>query len=159
MKTRGTGTALGYVAGPRPVSRPDAVRLRGMIMASVTIDVPIMFADHHVVEVRRLLFETAGVENVNASSAFQVVQVDYDAETTSEDALRKTLDDAGYLGELSVSAESGDPAVGRDGTTFFRHSAAYETAGTAVSFAQDISSSGKALWPCPGMGPLPQMDE
>lgn len=128
-------------------------------MTSVAIDVPIMYADHHVVEVRRILFEVPGVETVNASSAFRVVQIEYDPETTSEEVLRKTLDDAGYLGELLVPAESGEPAVGRDGTTFFRHSAAYETAGTAVSFAQDIGSSGKALWPCPGMGTVPQMDE
>jgi copper chaperone CopZ len=128
-------------------------------MASVAIDLPVMYADHHVAEVRRILFEVPGVETINASSAFQTVQIGYDPEKTSEEVLTQTLDAAGYLGELPIPAESGEPAVGRDGTTYFRHSAAYETAGTAVSFGQEINSTGRALWPCPGMGPSPKMDD
>ena len=71
-------------------------------MTSVVIDVPLMYADHHVVEVRRILFEIPGVEAVNASSAFQVVKIEYDPDKTSEDALKQILDENGYLGDLQV---------------------------------------------------------
>ena len=128
-------------------------------MMSLTFDVPAMYADHHVVEVRRLLFEVPGVETINASAAFQVVQIEYDQEKTSEDVLKQTLNEAGYLGELLIPTESGEPAVGSDGTTYFRHTATVEAAGNTVSFGQEISAVVRPLWPCPGMGPAPTIDE
>ncbi|MEE9582729.1 MAG: heavy-metal-associated domain-containing protein [Acidimicrobiia bacterium] len=128
-------------------------------MMSLTFDVPAMYADHHVVEVRRILFEVPGVETINASAAFQVVQIEYDQEKTSEDVLKQTLNEAGYLGELLIPTESGEPAVGGDGTTYFRHTATVEAAGNTVSFGQEISVVGRPLWPCPGMGPAPTIDE
>jgi copper chaperone CopZ len=128
-------------------------------MTSVAIDVPVMYADHHVVEVRRILFEVPGVEAVDASSAFQVVKIEYDPEKTSEDILKQALDKNGYLGDLQVPMESGEPAVGSDGETYFRHTAAYEAVGTTISFGQEIATSKRPLWPCPGMSPAPKMDE
>ena len=128
-------------------------------MKRLVIDVPMMYADHHVVEVRRILLEDSGVGTVNASSAFHVVEVSFDPEKTSEEALRSKLDDAGYTGELQVPSESGQPAVGRNGDAYFRHTAAYESVGTVISFGQEIVSSGRPLWPCPGMAPAPTMDE
>ena len=128
-------------------------------MTSVAIDVPVMYADHHVVEVRRILFGTPGVKTVDASSAFQVVKIEYDADKTSEDALRQILATNGYLGDLEVPQESGKPAVGSDGDTYFRHTAASEAAGNAISFGQEIAASGRPLWPCPGMSPAPTKDE
>ncbi len=136
---------------PAPPRETDVNRL--------VLDLPAMYADHHVTEVRRILFEIPGVETVDASSAFQVVEIGYDPDKTAEDVFKEKLDEAGYLGELWVPSESGEPAVGRDGTTYFRHTAAVETAGTAVSFGQEIAFPGRPLWPCPGMGPVPQMDE
>ena len=124
-------------------------------MTSVAIDVPVMYADHHVVEVRRILFEVPGVEAVDASSAFQVVKIEYDPDKTSEDILKQILDENGYLGDLQVPLESGKPAVGSDGDTYFRHTAASKAAGKAISFGQEIAASGRPLWPCPGMGPRP----
>jgi len=121
-------------------------------MTSLTVDVPVMYADHHVVEVRRILFEIPGVETIDASAAFQVVEIEYDSEKTSEDVLRQTLDEAGYLGEFQVPTESGEPAVGRDGTTYFRHMEAVGTAGNVVSFGQEITAAGGPLRPIPGMG-------
>ncbi len=44
-------------------------------MKTISFDLPSLFGDHHVVEVRRLLLEIAGVEDVYASSAFQVVEI------------------------------------------------------------------------------------
>jgi copper chaperone CopZ len=128
-------------------------------MTSVTIDVPIMYADHHVVEVRRILFEIPGVETVDASSAFQVVKIKFDPDRTSEYALKQALDENGYLGDLQVPLESGKPAVGSDGDTYFRHTAAYKSTGTEISFGQEIAAPSKPLWPCPGMGPAPKMDD
>jgi copper chaperone CopZ len=128
-------------------------------MTSVAIDVPLMFADHHVVEVRRILFEIPGVEEVNASSSFQVVKVEYDPDKTSEDIVKRKLDENGYLGDLQVPLESGKPAVGSDEKTWFRHTAAYKVTGTEISFGQEITASQKPLWPCPGMGARPKMDE
>ncbi len=60
-------------------------------MASVMIDVPAMYADHHVVEVRRILLDVPGVRAVYASSAFGVVEIDFDAEHTSSEALERRL--------------------------------------------------------------------
>jgi copper chaperone CopZ len=128
-------------------------------MTSVSIAVPLMFADHHVVEVRRILFEIPGVEEVNASSSFQVVKVEYDPDKTSEDIVKRKLDENGYLGDLQVPLESGKPAVGSDEETWFRHTAAYKATGTEISFGQKITASQKPLWPCPGMGARPKMDE
>ncbi len=71
-------------------------------MTSVVIDVPVMYADHHVIEVRRILLGVPGVETVDASSAFQVVKIEYDPDKTSEDVLTKMLDENGYLGELDL---------------------------------------------------------
>ena len=128
-------------------------------MTSVVIDLPAMYADHHVVEVRRILFEVPGVEEVDASSAFQVVKIEYDPDKTSEDIIKQILDQNGYLGDLPVPRESGKPAVGSDGDTYFRHTAAYEAAGTTISFGQEIATSKRPLWPCPGMSPAPKTDE
>jgi copper chaperone CopZ len=120
-------------------------------VASVTFDVPTMYADHHVTAVRRILHAVPGVEEVNASSAFQVVQIEYDTDKTSEDILKQILEENGYLGDLQVPAESGKPAAGPDGDTHFRHTAAYKSAGTVISFGQEATTPGRPLWPCPGM--------
>ena len=99
------------------------------------------------------------MEEVNASSAFQVVKVEYDEEKTSEDIVKQKLDENGYLGDLQVPLETGEPAVGSDGETWFRHTAAYKVTGTEISFGQEITTSQRPLWPCPGMGARPKMDE
>jgi len=127
--------------------------------ASATFDVPAMYADHHVTEVRRILLAIPGVGEVNASSAFQVVQIEYDPEKTSEDILRAALEENGYLGDLQIPVESGKPAIGSDQKTYFRHTAAHKATGTEISFEQVIASSGRPLWPCPGMGARTRMDD
>jgi copper chaperone CopZ len=128
-------------------------------MSVLVLDVPTMFADHHVVEVRRILLGLPGVETVDASSAFRVVSVTIDESSITEDAIRGSLDEAGYLNELDVPLESGEPTVGRNGDSYFRHTAAYEETGGVMAFGQDVVSTGRPLWPCPGMGPAPAMDE
>ena len=44
-------------------------------MKKISLDLPTLFGDHHVTEVRRLLLELPGVAEVYASSSFQIVEV------------------------------------------------------------------------------------
>lgn len=114
-----------------------------------------MYGDHHVIEVRRILLELPGVEDVYASSAFQIAEITYDPAQIEEDAITTRLDEAGYLGELDITTEPGTPATQRDGgPTFFRHTTAFEATGNMVSFAQNVPYAGRPLWPCPGVGTI-----
>jgi copper chaperone CopZ len=128
-------------------------------MKTVTFDVPAMYGDHHVVEVRRILLEIPGVVDVYASSSFRVVEVTYDPEKVNDLDIGVKLDQAGYLGEWSVIAEPGVAANQEGGREFFRHTATYEQTKQIVSFAQNVSYQGRPLWPCPGMGVIKGMDE
>ena len=65
-------------------------------MEKITLTVPAMYADHHVINVKRLLSPLTGVENVIASSAFKTVVIEFDPGKNSQDALVKALTDAGY---------------------------------------------------------------
>ena len=128
-------------------------------METVTIDVPTMYADHHVSEVRRLLLALPGVEDVYASSAFHVVRARIDPTTASEASLRETLSAAGYLGELQIITEdwkSGTPKETEDNP--FRHTSASEQM-KGIAFGQVVEATGRPLWPCPGMGPVKAMEE
>lgn len=107
-----------------------------------------MYGDHHVVEVRRVLLGVAGVDTVYASSAFHVVEISFDPESVSADAIRRILDEAGYLADLTVPAESPLPATSV--TPFFRHSATY---GSSVAFGQAIRREDGPAVPLPGMDP------
>lgn len=110
-------------------------------MVALVFSVPAMYADHHVAEVRRILFEVPGVRQVYASSAFAVVEVDFDAAQTSEEALERCLADAGYLSELPVPTESSEPsretaAAGR----FRRNTASDASSGSTVTFRQVLNA-------------------
>ena len=129
-------------------------------MEKKTYDLPTMYADHHVVEVRRILLEMSGVEDVYASSAFQVVEVTYDPEVIPDSQITGKLEEAGYLGELSVTAETGTPATSKNGDgVFFRHTEVYEQTKDTIGFAQNVSYVGRPLWPCPGLGVLKTTEE
>jgi excisionase family DNA binding protein len=126
-------------------------------MEKVVIPVPAMYGDHHVLEVRHILLKLPGVAEVNASSCFQTVEVSFDPTKLNVAQIKARLDEAGYLGELSVPVETGaaispEPKAGEK--TFFRHTTAYEQAKQVVSFAQDIPANGRPVWPCPGLGAI-----
>ena len=126
-------------------------------MKTYAKDLPTMYGDHHVVEVRRILMELPGVENVYASSSFQMIEVEYDETKLDPDRIEAILEEQGYLGELPVPVERGALQDQQNGDKpFFRTTAAYEQTGTAVNFAQKVPFAGRPLWPCPGMGPLTQ---
>ncbi|MCX6082948.1 MAG: hypothetical protein NTW32_25745 [Chloroflexi bacterium] len=125
-------------------------------MQKSTFNTPALFGDHHVTEVRRMLFSTAGVKDVYASSSFRIVQVEFDENLVTHEALLRILDDAGYLGEIPMMAETGHAA---EGNSVFRNTATYSTVKKTVSFAQKAPYIGRPLWNCPGMGVIKSMDE
>jgi len=79
-------------------------------MDKVVLDVPTLWADHHVLKVRDALGALEGVDGVYASSAWKQVLVNYDASKTDQAAIEKALADAGYLvgeGEVPVLTQAG----------------------------------------------------
>ena len=131
-------------------------------MEKVSIDLPTMYGDLHVIEGRRILFGISGVEEVYASSGFQVVEVGFDPDQITPEALKAQLAAAGYSGELPVPLEAEtELAVGENSTKpqFFRHTAVYQQIQQNVSFAQNVAFEGRPLWPCPGMKPIKPLDE
>ena len=128
-------------------------------METITFDLPKMYGDHHVTDVRHILLAMPGVEDVYASSAFHVARARIDPVKVSEADLRARLTEAGYLGDLPIETEAwktGTPAEVVDNP--FRHTAALENI-KSVAFGQKVEEDGRALWPCPGMGPIQKMDE
>jgi len=122
-------------------------------MESLTLKLPAMFADHHVVEVRRVLSSLPGVGDIYASSAFLSAEIEYEPDLISPEEIERALKTAGYLEALPVPEEVGAKPIGENGDRpFFRHTTAYSQAGKTVSFAQNIPFAGRPLWPCPGLG-------
>ena len=124
-------------------------------MKTFTIDVPAMYGDHHVQEVRRILLSLPGVTDVYASSSFQVVEITYEPTQIEETVFEEKLKEAGYTGELEIPVESGVSAYNQEGISqFIRHTATYETTRHSISFGQTAGYSGRPLWNCPGLGIL-----
>ena len=74
-------------------------------MAKTVLDVPTLWADHHVLKVREALVNLDGVNDVYASSAWKQVLVDYNNKKVKKADLEKALADAGYpvgKGEVPV---------------------------------------------------------
>ena len=122
-------------------------------MKTYQVDLPAMYGDHHVTEVRKIIHELPGIEELYASSGFQVLKVSYDEKKTSEKDILAKLEEAGYIGSMPVPQETSIPATENNGESLFRHTAAFEHT-KLISFHQDTGATGRALWPCPGMGPL-----
>jgi len=127
-------------------------------METKTFEAPALYGDHHVTEVRRILEGQAGVSEVYASSALQVLEVTLDPEKISVEELTNQWEQAGYLGELPMTSETGIAVEKKEGDGVFRHTATYETIKDTVSFAQSVRYTGRPLWPCPGLGPVKSSD-
>ncbi len=124
-------------------------------METTTFTLNIMYGDHHVIEVRKLILAIPGVEDVYASSCFHVVDVTYDESKVDAGAIEEKLTEAGYFGEMSFPVEAGTGSSAPNGQkVFFRHTAVLEQAGKTVSFAQKAPYEGRPLWPCPGVGAI-----
>lgn len=122
-------------------------------MKKVEFELPALFGDHHVTEIRRILMEIPGVKDVYASSGFRVVEISYDEKKVNDLELQVKLDDSGYTGDLNSKIESEKAESSGESTgTYFRHSAGFAQTKTSVSFGQTIGNQGRPLWPCPGMG-------
>ncbi len=122
-------------------------------MQKTLYSVPTMYGDHHVIEVRRILLGMPGVEDVNASSCFHTVEVSYDLSKVSAEEIETKLKEAGYLDELPTPVEAGAAAQEqRNGDAYFRHTTAFEQTKQVLNFARMVDYSGRALWPCPGIG-------
>jgi copper chaperone CopZ len=123
----------------------------------ISLELPAMYADHHVSEVRRILFMLPGMKEVYASSAFKVLEATYDSNQVTAEAIRNALAEAGYLGELAFPTESGEAGQIKPG--FFRHTETYEAGQKGISFGQVVDYLGRPMWPCPGMGVIKNMEE
>ena len=123
-------------------------------MKTITYDVPAMYGDHHVIEIRRVLLEMPGIESVYASSAFQAVEVSYDPEVMDSEKIEDKLSEIGYLGDWSLPVEAdASTYLDADRTeSYFRHTEVFETNRQVVGFAQNVSYTGRPLWNCPGIG-------
>ena len=121
-------------------------------MASFSLELPSMYGDHHVLEVRRILLELDGVSNVYASSGFQVVEVEYNSKKTPKKDLIAALEKAGYSSDFKIPEEQSIPANEQKDTAYFRHTEASENTGNIMSFEQTVRVQRSPLWPCPGLG-------
>jgi copper chaperone CopZ len=65
-------------------------------MEKMVLDVPNLWADHHVLKVREALTSLEGVEDVYASSAWKQVLVRYDDTRTDRATVERALAAAGY---------------------------------------------------------------
>ena len=129
-------------------------------MKTKTFEAPALYGDHHVTEVRRILLEVEGVTDVYASSAFQTIEVTFDSDKVQDEQIQARLEEAGYLGEVPVLAETGIATEKIGDDAYFRHTAVYETIKSTVTFAQRVDhDNARPLWPCPGMGPVKQMKD
>jgi copper chaperone CopZ len=129
-------------------------------MKKKTFELPALYGDHHVMEVRRILLEIPGVKDVYASSAFHVVEVAYDEKKVNDQELQVKLDEAGYLGEWPIFTDSKKVVTAEESkSASMRHTAVYEQIKQTVSFSQNVGYRGRPLWPCPGMGLIKGMDE
>ena len=123
-------------------------------MKTLSLELPTMYGDHHVINVRQILLEIDGVNEVYASSCFQVVEVEFDGRKTSEEDLTAALEKAGYTADFDLPRELSIPANEQKENAYFRHTEASEQTRNTMGFEQSVKFQRSPLWPCPGMGVL-----
>ncbi|MBN1484700.1 MAG: cation transporter [Chloroflexia bacterium] len=100
------------------------------------LKVPNLYADHHVLKVREILGQIAGVEEVYASAAFKKVRVSFDPGETSAEALEQALEQAGYGSGEHIYCV--DPPASKEDGSFWHTARPRETDTNAL----DIEMSG-----------------
>jgi copper chaperone CopZ len=75
-------------------------------MEKVTINVPSLWADHHVLAIRQALLQVKGVANVSASALYRDVVVEYDPAAATPEALAGAVTQAGYQVAVAQSLPS-----------------------------------------------------
>lgn len=84
-------------------------------MEKVILEMPAVWADHHVLAVRDVLLRVGGVETVYASSAWKQVLVEFDAAQVGRADIEQCLAEAGYpVGEGGPPVLPHSGAVRRD---------------------------------------------
>lgn len=68
-------------------------------MEKLILDLPEMYADHHVLRVRETLLALDGVEEVFASSAWKQIMVSFEPDKITQEEMKNVLSEAGYGGE------------------------------------------------------------
>ena len=86
-------------------------------MKQVVIDVPGMYGDHHVLQVRQVLLGTKGVSAVTASAARRKVAVRFEEADTSPGAIAEALFSAGYPPQAPALSEF--PERHKDGSGWY----------------------------------------
>ena len=110
-------------------------------MERLTLELPTMYGDHHVVEVRALLAGLPGVRPVVASAAWQKVVLDFDPAQTGPTAIKAALAERGYTADpIGVPAVSARLA----GMTEFA-----QGSGIIERFIEAVPAW-SPLGPCPG---------
>ncbi len=90
-------------------------------MEKVSLNISVMYGDHHVLAVKSLLGALPGVESVFASSAFKHVVVAFDPGKISQADLVKVLTDNGYAPGVEMPVPVWKP-VQQEGPRFVRAS-------------------------------------
>ena len=123
-------------------------------MTDFSLELPVMYGDHHVQEVRRVLFGIEGVKEVYASSSFLTVNISYDAKKTNQKKIKAALEEAGYGGALAIPLEPTIPVTEREGEKYFRRTTSSTQTENIIGFEQNVGYQGRSQWPIPGMGIL-----
>ena len=74
---------------------------------TLTLHIPEMYGDHHVINVRRTLSELPGVEEIWASAAFYQAKVTFNPEVISAEEIVARLAQAGYPSATPVQTPPG----------------------------------------------------
>lgn len=86
-------------------------------MEQLTVQLPGMWADHHVLAVRNALSSLAGIEQIEASAARKFVRLSYDPAVVGADKVLQALQSAGY--DTTASAFPEPPANKDSGSPWF----------------------------------------
>ncbi len=77
-------------------------------MERLTLTLPAMWADHHVLAVRSALADMSGIADAEASARDFSVQIAFDPATTTPEAVAARLAEAGYTQGPAPGAGSGE---------------------------------------------------
>ena len=122
-------------------------------MVKFVFDLPFLFGDHHVIEVKKLLEKITGVAETYVSSSFHTVEVTYNPDLTGPEAFIACLEEAGYIGEAIIPEEIGVSSTSdKMNSPFFRKTNVYDATPKVVSFRQSLVLLNRRVWPIPGFG-------
>jgi copper chaperone CopZ len=102
-------------------------------MEQLALNVPGMWADHHVIAVRGLFREAEGIEVAGASARDATLLLEYDPARTDPQSIAAQLAEAGY--DVGEAADAGAPPSNKP---------AWATAGVRVTTTDpaDLAMSG-----------------